>query len=172
MRVLRYFNSPHAPTPRGVEFGHPGFKGRMRLPQAYRSLPRPSSLPEPSHPLNGVNSPHPFFRSLCSQLPPYFERKRSRIARTARTAFIETMNMIFRQRFCRRQKGRWTRRDIREEGKVGRNPPCFEPATSRLQTARSTTELRAHCVFLPGFRKLKGRQNALALSRIRRKPNI
>ena len=26
-------------------FGHPGIKGRLRLPRAYRSLPRPSSPP-------------------------------------------------------------------------------------------------------------------------------
>ena len=31
-------------------FRHPGFKGCMRLPQAYRSLPRPSSARKPSHP--------------------------------------------------------------------------------------------------------------------------
>ena len=39
----------------GEEFGNLGFKGCMRLPRAYRSLPRPSSHPEPSHPLSGCN---------------------------------------------------------------------------------------------------------------------
>ena len=38
----------------GELFGNPRFNGCLRLPWAYRSLPRPSSLPEPSHPLNGV----------------------------------------------------------------------------------------------------------------------
>ncbi len=38
----------------GDEFGNLGFNGCMRLPRAYRSWPRPSSHPEPSHPLSGV----------------------------------------------------------------------------------------------------------------------
>ena len=38
-------------------FGHPGIKGRVRLPRAYRSLPRPSSLLKPSNPLTGVFTP-------------------------------------------------------------------------------------------------------------------
>ena len=36
-----------------VPFGDPGFKGCMRLARAYRSLPRPSSAPEPNHPPSG-----------------------------------------------------------------------------------------------------------------------
>ena len=35
-------------------FGHPRIHGCMRLPAAFRSLPRPSSPPESSHPLRGV----------------------------------------------------------------------------------------------------------------------
>lgn len=38
----------------GFPFGHPGFYGYMRLARAYRSLSRPSSAPEPSHPPGGV----------------------------------------------------------------------------------------------------------------------
>ena len=38
----------------GELFGNPRFNGCLRLPWAYRSLLRPSSLPEPSHPLNGI----------------------------------------------------------------------------------------------------------------------
>lgn len=34
-------------------FGNPGIRGCLRLPRAFRSLPRPSSLPKPSHSLNG-----------------------------------------------------------------------------------------------------------------------
>ncbi len=34
--------------------GDLGFKGRMRLPQAYRSLPRPSSQSKPSYPSNNL----------------------------------------------------------------------------------------------------------------------
>jgi len=37
-----------------VPFRHPGIYGCMRLPRAYRSLPRPSSAPKPSHPPGGV----------------------------------------------------------------------------------------------------------------------
>jgi len=41
-----------------VPFGHPRFYGCMRLAGAFRSLPRPSSAPEPSHPLGGFFDPH------------------------------------------------------------------------------------------------------------------
>ena len=44
---------------RETSFGHPGIYGRMHLPQAYRSLPRPSSLIKPSHPPTGVFAPVP-----------------------------------------------------------------------------------------------------------------
>ncbi len=42
---------------RETSFGHPGVDGRMHLTQAYRSLPRPSSLIKPSHPPIGVFAP-------------------------------------------------------------------------------------------------------------------
>ena len=42
---------------REISFGDPGINGRMHLPQAYRSLPRPSSLIKPSHPPIGVFAP-------------------------------------------------------------------------------------------------------------------
>ena len=42
-----------------VPFGDPGFDGCMRLPRAYRRLPRPSSAPEPSHPPGGVRAAGP-----------------------------------------------------------------------------------------------------------------
>ena len=54
LRVLRCFSSPGWPplarirelTPPGVApFGHPGITACVRLPRAYRSLPRPSSPP-------------------------------------------------------------------------------------------------------------------------------
>lgn len=41
----------------GVPFGDPGFNGYMRLAQAFRSLSRPSSAFEPSHPLGGLVQP-------------------------------------------------------------------------------------------------------------------
>ena len=44
LRVLRYFSSPRMPTLARVISAIPGSKADMRLPQAYRSLPRPSSL--------------------------------------------------------------------------------------------------------------------------------
>ncbi len=37
-----------------IPFGHPRINTCMRLPGAYRSLPRPSSAPEPSYPPAGV----------------------------------------------------------------------------------------------------------------------
>ncbi len=49
------FPGRHGLSPwREVPFGDPGFNGCLRLPRAYRSLPRPSSAPEPSHPPGGV----------------------------------------------------------------------------------------------------------------------
>ena len=55
LRVLRCFSSPRSPhaalrdgTPAGcrvVPFGYPRIEGRLRLPAAFRSLPRPSSPP-------------------------------------------------------------------------------------------------------------------------------
>jgi hypothetical protein len=42
---------------REISFGNPGITGRMHLPQAYHSLPRPSSLIKPSHPPIGVFAP-------------------------------------------------------------------------------------------------------------------
>ncbi len=44
-----------------VPFSDPRFYGCMRLAWAYRSLPRPSSLPKPSYPLAGVGG-NPVFR--------------------------------------------------------------------------------------------------------------
>ena len=38
-----------------VLFGDLRFIDSLRLPGAYRSLARPSSAPEPSHPLTGVS---------------------------------------------------------------------------------------------------------------------
>ena len=48
---------PKGMTPQGcqdVQFSHRRIKDSMRLPVAYRSLARPSSAPEPSHPPYGV----------------------------------------------------------------------------------------------------------------------
>ena len=39
-----------------VPFGNPRFYGCMRLAGAYRSLPRPSSRSEPSHPPGGLGA--------------------------------------------------------------------------------------------------------------------
>ena len=53
LRVLRCFSSPRSPHLHGgrppacrvAPFGNPGIKGYLHLPQAYRSLSRPSSPP-------------------------------------------------------------------------------------------------------------------------------
>ena len=61
LRVLRCFLSPRSRSlvgapPKGQDcpFGNPGFYGSLRLPRAFRSLARPSSAPEPSHPPAGI----------------------------------------------------------------------------------------------------------------------
>ncbi len=41
-------------SPQEVPFGNPGLHGSMRLPRAFRSLARPSSAREPSHPPPGL----------------------------------------------------------------------------------------------------------------------
>ncbi len=58
LRVLRYFSSPSMLTPLFMVCYSVilGSKADLRLPQAYRSLPRPSSLLEPSHPLGGLKN--------------------------------------------------------------------------------------------------------------------
>ena len=62
------FHFPAFPIPKGIDavsaasgfpFGHPRFYGCVRLAEAYRSLPRPSSAPEPSHPPGGILPDHP-----------------------------------------------------------------------------------------------------------------
>jgi hypothetical protein len=53
---------------REISFGDPGINGRMHLPQAYRSLPRPSSLIKPSHPPIGVFAPDSFASRICSSI--------------------------------------------------------------------------------------------------------
>ncbi len=56
LRVLRYFNSTRALAPlfKAHISSIPSSKADLRLPWAYRSLPRTSSLSEPSHPLGGL----------------------------------------------------------------------------------------------------------------------
>ena len=56
LHVLSHFNSVRLHTPLFIAYYSviPGSKADMRLPWAYRSLPRLSSLLEPSHPLGGL----------------------------------------------------------------------------------------------------------------------
>ena len=63
--------APRALRPwREVPFGDPGFNGCLRLPRAYRSLPRPSSAPEPSHPPDGVGAAGPWAGPSKAWSPP------------------------------------------------------------------------------------------------------
>ena len=54
--ALSYFRK-RVSLRRGLPFGYRWINGRMLLPSAYRSLPRPSSLLKPSHPPSGVFAP-------------------------------------------------------------------------------------------------------------------
>ncbi len=60
---------------REFPFGDPGFDGCLRLPRAYRRLPRPSSAPEPSHPPRGVmpQAPRGSQPGICCELPALIE---------------------------------------------------------------------------------------------------
>src|SRR3989338_1291362 len=66
----RYLNVsiPCVPSPYGanaeVALGYPWFKAYVQLPMAYRSLSRPSSALEPSHPPNSSDC------SLCYRQKP------------------------------------------------------------------------------------------------------
>ena len=53
------------PEGQEVSFKNLWFNGCMRLPRAYRCLPRSSSLSEPSHPPNGLVGPNLYCR-LCT----------------------------------------------------------------------------------------------------------
>ena len=74
LRVLRCFSSPGSPPParedgspsdcRVAPFGCPGIKDRLRLPRAFRSLPRPSS---PSR-ATGIRRA-PFLAFACRMKP-------------------------------------------------------------------------------------------------------
>ena len=78
LRLLRCFSSAGSRPRTGtlelirlqqeVPFGHPRFYGCMRLAGAYRSLPRPSSAPEPSHPPGGVRVPGPTWETYLVHL--------------------------------------------------------------------------------------------------------
>src|SRR5579863_2337720 len=59
--------------PYEVAFGHPRISGFMLLPEAYRSLTRPSSSSKPSHPPNSVSASDDYIideriRSLCTTI--------------------------------------------------------------------------------------------------------
>jgi hypothetical protein len=51
-----------------VPFGNPGFIGSMHLPRAYRSLARPSSALEPSHPPDSITPVTPNQVQLASNI--------------------------------------------------------------------------------------------------------
>ena len=58
LSILRCFSSRRSPLREaiawGFPFGHPEFFASVRLPRAFRSLARPSSALEPSHPPGGT----------------------------------------------------------------------------------------------------------------------
>lgn len=79
LRVLRCFTSPGSPlltemsckTGRVAPFGNPGINACLRLPQAYRSLPRPSS------PRGAKASPaHPYY---CNPHIPSLSKSLSKV---------------------------------------------------------------------------------------------
>ena len=77
LRVLRCFSSPRLPLylcidnrPSAgwvVPFGNPGIKGYLLLPQAYRSLSRPSSPPRAKASTRRPNFLSPFTHRCCQR---------------------------------------------------------------------------------------------------------
>ena len=55
------------------QFGYPWLKDCMRLAKAYRSLPRPSSVVEPSYPLSGL---HGSYYGTLAPAKPSADRQR------------------------------------------------------------------------------------------------
>ena len=59
---------PYGSSPKGqdIPFGHPRFKGSLRLPEDFRSLARPSSAPELSHPPAGIIAGNAWLIPVCT----------------------------------------------------------------------------------------------------------
>ncbi len=71
-RVPAPFGAPGLQPRREVPFGDPRINGRLRLPGAYRSLPRPSSAPQPSHPPPAFCCPRCFCFGCVPASFPWF----------------------------------------------------------------------------------------------------
>jgi hypothetical protein len=77
-----------------VAFGNPRINRCMLLPEAYRSLPRPSSSSKPSHPPNSVSASDDYIideriRNLCTTIIA----RREQFSRNARFALQPTLIM-------------------------------------------------------------------------------
>ena len=89
--VLRCFNSRRISSSRNknvVALGNPEIKFCVRIPQAYRSLPRPSSQLKPSYPSNSLRN----IRLRLSSLP---------VSLTIKVSLHSTPKSIFGASLCR-----------------------------------------------------------------------
>ena len=76
-----------------VPFGNPGFIGSMHLPRAYRSLARPSSALEPSHPPDSII---PNYLTRSSKRPVYSTYTRLHMPAVPRRLSILPRKTTFR----------------------------------------------------------------------------
>lgn len=134
LRILRCFTSPRSRSRAGsprvypwqeVSLGNLRIKGSMRLPGAYRCLARPSSVPEPSHPPDGV-------AALSVQIA------------YAVTAYEQRTALLLGP--YQPMPGTGWREHDGPDGISCRTPErtAFEPMASCLQSRRSSADLPAH----------------------------
>ncbi len=106
-KIFQFPACAHA-TIHGVHSAILGSRADLRLPKAYRSLPRPSSLSEPSHPLNGLkisclllNQLHHAISQLAyAKLEKTFARHRNIFASEGLKGFSVFLTSIMRAAHC------------------------------------------------------------------------
>lgn len=141
------FPYPKGMLPRGeqdVQFSHSRIIDSLRLPATYRSLARPSSALEPSHPPCGVTA---VLSKRVTQLASRLRMQRTVIgsraeARLTPWAHPRSLSHELSGFQCEPPEGGWNG-STRASGARPVDAPGFEPGASPLQGERSTADLRA-----------------------------
>ena len=85
---------------REVPLGHLRIEACMRLPGAYRSLPRPSSVPKPSHPSGGLSCRTYFGTHTRLTFEAYARCHRDHSFRTERSLYPSPLSLELRSCIC------------------------------------------------------------------------